>query len=110
MEAMSTLGSTALLDDYPNLTVQVANLGGAMPFYLERLQTVAADNPAHEQHGWSFDMRRIFVDSASFGRHAVGLARDVLGPDQVRLGTDRPILDASRVVQETRLRRTPHDG
>lgn len=101
--AMLTLCSTALLDDHQNLTVQVANLGGAMPFYLERLRAVAADDPADEQHGWSFDMRRIFVDSASFGPHAVGMAREVLGKNRVRLGTDMPILDASRIFQEARI-------
>jgi predicted TIM-barrel fold metal-dependent hydrolase len=98
--AMLTLCSTPLLDDYPNLMVQVANLGGGMPFYLERFRAVAADNPALEQQEWSFDLRRVFVDSASFGQRSIGLARDVLGHDRVRLGTDMPIVDVSRVLQE----------
>jgi putative transposase len=40
----------------------------------------------------------VVLDSASFGPHSIGLARDLLGQDRVRLGTDMPILDVSRVV------------
>jgi predicted TIM-barrel fold metal-dependent hydrolase len=90
--AMLTLASTSLLQDYPNLTVQVANLGGGLPFYLDRLRATAPGNPMNEEDPWSFDLRRIFVDTASFGPHAIELARIALGIDRVVLGTDMPIL------------------
>ena len=92
--AMLTLCSTSLLDVFPNVSVQVANLGGAMPFYLERLRAVAAHDPDEAPDELRFDMRRIVVDTGSFGRLGIGLARKALGPDKVVLGTDMPVFDA----------------
>jgi predicted TIM-barrel fold metal-dependent hydrolase len=95
--ALLTLTSTKILHGYPHLTVQVANLGGALPFLLERLRAVAADDP--QGSGWFFDARRVIVDCASFGPLAIGMAIDALGVDNVVLGTDMPLFDAARAVQ-----------
>ena len=81
-----------------NLSVQVANLGGGVPFYLERLRAVAAAEPAEAPDKYRFDMRRIVVDTASFGRLGIGLARKALGADKVVLGTDMPVFDALTAV------------
>ncbi|MEO7242371.1 MAG: amidohydrolase family protein [Variovorax sp.] len=96
-EAMMTLCATSLLNDYPRLTVQVANLGGAMPFLLERLQAVRRDDPDNgEEHLWT--TKRIAVDSASFGPEAIALARRVMGTQNVVLGTDMPVFAAGQAL------------
>jgi len=94
--AMMTLCSTAILDPYPHLTIHVANLGGAFPFYLERLRAVASDDP--DGSAWFFDPGRLRVDSASFGAGAIGMALDTLGRDRVLPGTDMPLFEPTRAV------------
>lgn len=100
--AMLTLCSTALLRDYPHVSIQVANLGGGLPFYLERLRAVATDDPDKHAEPWCLQTRQLLVDSASFGPLAVGLAIDSLGPDKIVLGTDMPIFSAPGAVEALR--------
>jgi predicted TIM-barrel fold metal-dependent hydrolase len=100
--AMLTLVSTPLLREFPHITVQVANLGGGLPFYLERLHAVAEDNPAGREDVWRYDCRQVIVDSASFGPLAVGMAIDALGVEKVVAGTDMPLFAASRAVESFR--------
>ena len=100
-DVMVTLGLTDLLDLWPGLSVQVANLGGALPFYLERMDQLdrirhAGAPPASER------LRRVHVDSASFGRRAVAAAADAFGADRVLLGTDHPIFDVRACIAGVR--------
>ena len=94
---MMTMNLTTFLDPYPDVTVQVANLGGTMPFLLERMDEVhrmeAADGQPPSQR-----MRRCYVDTASFGPRAVELAVAAFGADRVVLGTDCPIFDVARML------------
>lgn len=96
-EAMVTLTLSGYLDPYPNVTVQVANLGGAIPFLIERMDEVAhaATNGAPP----SARLRRCHVDTASFGPRSIALAVSCFGADRVLLGTDCPIFDPGRMLR-----------
>lgn len=89
-EAAITLEFSDLLDRYPDVTVQVANLGGALAYYQGRW--------AHTEHrlfpdrpSWDGRLRRILVDTGSLGARAIGFAAEVFGPDRLLFGTDAPI-------------------
>ena len=95
-----TLGLSDLLDAHPRVTVQVANLGGTIPFLVERMDEVARREagplPSERLRGG-----RLHVDTASFGPRAVAQAVACFGPERVLLGSDCPIFDAGRAVQAT---------
>ena len=97
-QVMVTLNLTDFLDAYPGVTVQVANLGGAIPFLLERMDRVAGDGP--RQRAPSRRFSRCYVDTASFGRRAIELAVAAFGSGRVLLGTDCPIFDTGHMVNE----------
>lgn len=89
-EAAITLEFSDLLDPYPDVVVQVANLGGALAYYQGRW--------AHTEHrlfpdrpSWDGSLRRILVDTGSLGARAIGFAVEVFGPDRLLFGTDAPI-------------------
>nr|WP_245584225.1 amidohydrolase family protein [Saccharospirillum impatiens] len=91
-EAMLTLCLTDCLSPYPDLTVQVANLGGNLAWLVERMdhlqQLRAPDSlPPGEQLG------RVCVDTATFGPRAIDMAAEVFGVDRLLFGTDAPIFD-----------------
>lgn len=83
-----TLLMGSLLEDFPGVTVQLVNLGGTLPFVIERLQAVANSRqtafPAER-------LRRMVYDTASLGPRAIETAARVLGADRLMLGTDYPI-------------------
>jgi predicted TIM-barrel fold metal-dependent hydrolase len=97
----TTLNLTTFLDPYPHVTVQVANLGGTLPFLLERMDEVHKME-AGEGQTPSERMRRCYVDTASFGPRAIELAVAAYGADRVMLGTDCPIFDTPRALQALR--------
>ena len=96
-EVMVTFALSDFTDPYPNVTLQVANLGGTLPFLIERMDTVHRDvdprDPPPSQR-----MRRCYVDTASFGPRAIELAVACFGADRVLLGTDCPIFDMEAMV------------
>ncbi|MDA1324720.1 MAG: amidohydrolase family protein, partial [Proteobacteria bacterium] len=103
--AMVTLLFSDFCDLYPNVTIQVANLGGTLPMVVERMDHAAKlrtpDDPVPSSR-----IGGVYVDCASLGPRAIDAAVAVYGADRVMLGTDCPIfrtdwtLDA---VRETRL-------
>ncbi len=88
--ALVTLALGDYLDSYPNVTFQVANLGGSIPFVIDRMDRVAhmrkPGSPAPSER-----IRRVFVDCATMGAAAIEMAIRVFGEQQVLLGTDCPI-------------------
>ena len=75
-EAAITLEFSELLDPYPDVSVQVANLGGALAYYQGRW--------AHTEHrlfpdrpSWDGRLRRILVDTGSLGARAISFAAEV---------------------------------
>ena len=91
--AVVTLALGDYLDSYPNVTVQVANLGGDIAFVIERMDRVARlrtpDAPPP-----SARVRRLYVDTASLGSRAIELAVEVFGEGRILLGTDYPVFPA----------------
>lgn len=96
-----TLTLTDFLDSFPDITVQVANLGGSVPMLVERMDHVSSrrtpDAPLPSSR-----MSRIYVDTSSFGPRAVALAAGTFGADRVLLGTDHPIFDTARTLNAIR--------
>ena len=91
-----TIIVAGFLDDYPNVTFQVVNLGGTLPFILERMDAVAATRPLPVEVK-AEDLRRLVYDCASLGPRALELAVKVLGADRIMLGTDYPIFAPNAV-------------
>ena len=81
-----TLHFSNYLEPYPHVSVQVANLGGTMPFLWERIEEVAFERSA----AVPATMRPVscYVDTASFGPRAI-----------VLLGTDCPIFNTDRLLK-----------
>jgi predicted TIM-barrel fold metal-dependent hydrolase len=100
-EAMVTLLLSELLDPYPNVRVQVANLGGTFPAVVERMDhMVLLRDPGRTLP--SSRAQRVWVDCASLGARAIEQAVAVFGADRVVLGTDCPIFDTGRTLRAIR--------
>ncbi len=85
-----TLIAGDLLDTYPNVTVQVVNLGGTLPFIVERMEAIAKSREMSATATTSA-LRRLVYDTASLGPRAIELAVKVIGADRIMFGTDYPI-------------------
>lgn len=99
----NTIAQTDLFKPYARVTVQVANLGGAIPFYVDRYQNVARERKLPDPIP---AFRRFYVDSGSQGTRSVELAASVLGADRVLFGTDAPgfsVEENLHAVRATRL-------
>lgn len=104
---MITLCLTDLLDACPDVTVLTHNLGGNLPFEIERLDHRSASrNPDAELPSVRIRRSGVFVDCNSFGPRAIERAVEVYGAARIVFGTDgsdfgaRWSLDA---VAETRI-------
>lgn len=83
-----TLLSGDLLETYPNVTFQVVNLGGTLPFIAERMEAIARSRGIASTTPL---LRRLVFDTASLGPRAIELAVKVIGADRIMFGTDYPI-------------------
>ena len=85
-------------DRYPNVTFQVVNLGGTLPFIMERIDAIASSRelPARLTRE---SLRRLVYDSASLGPRALEIAAKVVGPDRLMLGTDCPIFEPTSATE-----------
>lgn len=92
--ALLTLIHAGLPARYPNLTIQVVNLGGSFPVLVERMDHIVATRDPRGRRP-SAMLARIWVDNASLGPRALELAVAVFGQDKVLLGTDYPIFATS---------------
>jgi predicted TIM-barrel fold metal-dependent hydrolase len=99
--AVVTFEFTDFLDPYPNAVVHLANLGGTIALLAERIAMTAKrmELPSHLADG---RLRRIFVDTASFGARGVALAAQALGEDRLVFGTDSPALEIAPALQGVR--------
>lgn len=102
--AMTALAAD-LVETYPRITFQLVNLGGTIPFVLERLEAVALSRPPHTPFPRA-RFRGLVYDCASLGPRALELAVEVFGADRVMFGSDYPIFapePALRAIEESRL-------
>ena len=96
-EAMVTLTMTDFLEPFGNVSVQVANLGGDLPWLLERMDQVAAlRDPDSALPSGEARASRVFVDCSSFGPRAIQMAIDTFGTERLLFGTDHPIFETER--------------
>jgi predicted TIM-barrel fold metal-dependent hydrolase len=86
-----TLTQTRFLEPYPDVTFQIAMLGGAIAFHTEFL--VLGAQRAGVNGDPSTALRRVYIDTGVFGRgpRAVALAVEALGADRILFGSDYPL-------------------
>lgn len=85
-----TIVMAGLLDAYRNVTFQVVNLGGTLPFIMERIDAIAHSRGLTSAFTVAH-LRRMVYDCASLGPRAIEVAVKVIGADRIMLGTDYPI-------------------
>jgi predicted TIM-barrel fold metal-dependent hydrolase len=86
---MVTLSLTDYLVPYPDLTVVVHNLGGNIPYEVERMDhRCLLDTPAEELPSSRFRKAKVYVDCNSFGPRAIEAAVSLYGAERIVCGTD----------------------
>lgn len=86
---MMTLCFTDLLDDYPDLCMHVHNLGGNMPYEIERLDHRSLlDSPRNPIPSSRVVKPNVYVDCNSFGPGAIEMGVRAYGADRIVVGTD----------------------
>ncbi|MEP2473928.1 MAG: amidohydrolase family protein, partial [Paracoccaceae bacterium] len=79
-----------MLDEFPNISFQVVNLGGTLPFIFERMESIARHRTPNDPFPTD-RLRRLWYDCASLGPRALEAAVKLFGADRVMLGSDYPI-------------------
>jgi predicted TIM-barrel fold metal-dependent hydrolase len=86
---MVTLCLTDFLAPYPDVTVVVHNLGGNIPFEVERMDHRSLlDTPEEELPSLRFRKAKVYVDCNSFGPRAIEAAVALYGAERIVCGTD----------------------
>jgi predicted TIM-barrel fold metal-dependent hydrolase len=86
---MITFCMTDFLDRYPNVTVLSHNLGGNIPFEVDRMDHRSMiDRPGEELPSARIRAARVLVDCNSLGSRAIEAAVETYGPNRIVLGTD----------------------
>jgi predicted TIM-barrel fold metal-dependent hydrolase len=86
---MITLCFTDFLDAYPDATVLCHNLGGNIPFEVERLDHLSLkDHPGAELPSRRVRAARVLVDCNSLGARSIERAVEIYGAEKIVLGTD----------------------
>jgi predicted TIM-barrel fold metal-dependent hydrolase len=86
---MVTLSLTDYLADYPDAMIHVHNLGGNIPYEVERMDHRSLlDTPTEELPSSRFRKAKVYVDCNSFGPRAIEAAVSLYGAERVVCGTD----------------------
>ncbi len=86
---MVTLCLTDYLADYPDAMVHVHNLGGNLPYEVERMDhRCLLDTPQEELPSSRFRKAKVYVDCNSFGPRAIEAAVSLYGAERIVCGTD----------------------
>ncbi len=109
---MVTLCLTDYLAPYPDATVYVHNLGGNIPYEVERMDhRCLLDTPSEELPSSRFRKAKAYVDCNSFGPRAIEAAVSLYGAERIVCGTDgtefgcdwtRKALAEARIGEEAR--------
>src|SRR2546422_1975334 len=87
--AMVTLCLTDYLTPYTDATVLVHNLGGNIPYEIERMDHRSLlDTPKEELPSSRFRRAKVYVDCNSFGPGAIEAAVRLYGAERIVCGTD----------------------
>lgn len=89
-QVVLTLLLSDLLEAYPRIRFQIINLGGTLPFIVERMEAIARHRTPESPFPTA-RLRRLWFDSASMGPRALEMAVALYGADRIMLGTDWPI-------------------
>ena len=79
-----------MLEAYPNVTFQIVNLGGTLPFIFERIESIARHRNPNDPFPTE-RLRKLWYDCASLGPRALEAAVKLFGADRIMLGSDYPI-------------------
>jgi hypothetical protein len=83
------------VERWPELKVVFAILAGGGPFQLERMASRGADvGPAYRPN--------VFVDTSSYGPHALELCVSALGASQLVFGSDAPVIEPGATLEAVR--------
>ena len=86
---MVTLSLTDYLASYPDTMIHVHNLGGNIPYEVERMDhRCLLDTPNEELPSSRFRKAKVYVDCNSFGPRAIEAAVGLYGADRIVCGTD----------------------
>jgi predicted TIM-barrel fold metal-dependent hydrolase len=86
---MVTLCLTDYLADYPDAMIQVHNLGGNLPYEVERMDHRSLlDTPSEELPSSRVRKAKVYVDCNSFGPRAIEAAMSLYGAERIVCGTD----------------------
>ena len=86
---MTTLCLTDFLAPYPDARIHVHNLGGNIPYEVERMDhRCLLDTPQEELPSQRFRRAHVYVDCNSFGPHAIEAAVRLYGAERIVCGTD----------------------
>lgn len=87
---MMTLCATDFLDAYPDAAVHIHNLGGNLPYEVERMDhRNLLDTPDREMPSAVFSSKpNLYVDCNSFGPRAIRCGVEAYGADKILFGTD----------------------
>ena len=86
---MVTLCLTDFLAPYPDVAIQVHNLGGNIPYEVERMDHRSMlDTPQEELPSARFRKAKVYVDCNSFGPRAIEAAVGLYGAARIVCGTD----------------------
>ncbi len=84
-----TLTMTDVLDKYPDARFHIHNLGGNIPFEVERLDhRNLLDSPDEPMPSTRLRKPNLWLDCNSFGAKAIELGVDVYGADRIVFATD----------------------
>lgn len=86
---MVTLCLTDFLEAYPNAMIHVHNLGGNIPYEIERMDHRSLlDTPKEELPSLRFRRSKVYVDCNSFGPRSIEAGVHLYGAERIVCGTD----------------------
>src|SRR5271165_5587280 len=87
--SLSSVMVTLSLTDYPDAMIHVHNLGGNLPYEVERMDHRSLlDTPDEELPSSRFRRAKVHVDCNSFGPRAIEAAVSLYGAERIVCGTD----------------------
>lgn len=93
--AIAKLCYAGVFRHLPNIRWLVAHAGGAIPYLMERMDSGwrdFAECRVNIDEAPSVYLKRLFYDTVTFSPHNLRLLRDVVGADQLAMGSDYPHL------------------